>query len=134
MTNTREKLIEKLERSLVNDGSGREMRFVGGDVTPVIANGATFAIDNNVGDKVTPTEPWISVKDMVPESHVETIDDIDGIHHIVISNFVLGCAADGQMAVVQHEVGDDKEYWIDWHGHNYDITHWMPLPSREETE
>ena len=102
------------------------------DADPKLA----YCIDSIPGVDVADTNvgKWISVKDMVPESHVETFDDIDGIHHIVISNFVLGCAADGQMAVVQHEVGDDKEYWIDWHGHNYDITHWMPLPSREETE
>lgn len=128
MPNTREKPIEqrlkKGEESICNKCIHcRVCRAI--DNQPCIECNQ-FADAN--GDK------WISVKDMVPESHVETFDDIDGIHHIVISNFVLGCAADGQMAVVQHEVGDDKEYWTDWHGHNYDITHWMPLPSREETE
>ena len=32
----REKLIELLEQSLAYDGTGREMRFTGGDVVPVV--------------------------------------------------------------------------------------------------
>ena len=54
MPNTREKLIKRLEQSLIDQETGREMRFVGGD-TPIIANGVTLATDNNVGDKMTPT-------------------------------------------------------------------------------
>ncbi len=42
----REKLIEQCERSLAYEGTGREMRFTGGDVVPsvrcaTIANGVT---------------------------------------------------------------------------------------------
>lgn len=49
---TREKLIELCERSLNNDGTGREMRFVGGDVTPVVRRG---------------DQKWIPVTDRLPE-------------------------------------------------------------------
>lgn len=38
MPNLREKFIEACERELDNGGTGREMRFVGGDVVPILAN------------------------------------------------------------------------------------------------
>ena len=63
MPNTREKLIELPEKSLNYDGTNREMRFTGGDVTPVIANGVTFAKDNNVPSK------WIPVSERLPEEN-----------------------------------------------------------------
>lgn len=49
-----EKLIELLERSLAYDGTGREMRFTGGDVVPVLQcrgrmKGFTV-IDNKTGN------------------------------------------------------------------------------------
>lgn len=71
---------------------------------------------------------WISVKDRMPESHVEPIDDIDGVHYIVISDFVLGYTDKGDMVVVQHEVGDERDWWLDYGGSYHTITHWMLLP------
>ena len=56
----REKLIELLEKSLIHEG--REMRFTGGDVTPVIANGVT--LDNQVS-----SSKWIPVTERLPEKN-----------------------------------------------------------------
>ena len=63
MPNTREKLIESMnkkaiemmEQSLNYDGTGREMRFVGGD-TPIIANGVTVQKWIPVTEQEEPTE------------------------------------------------------------------------------
>ena len=54
MPNTREKLVELLEQSLIHKETGREMRFTGGDVTPVIANGVTV-------------QKWIPVTERLPD-------------------------------------------------------------------
>lgn len=51
MPNTREKFIEQCERSLAYEGTGREMRFTGGDV-PVLAHGVT------VQECARPLEEW----------------------------------------------------------------------------
>ena len=103
----------------------KEMRFVGGDVTPcIIANCVRLEEKQATSDE----SKWIPVTEMVPESHVEPVNDIDGIHCIVISDFVLGYTADGQMVVVQHEVGDERDWWMDYTCTYYTITHWMPLP------
>jgi hypothetical protein len=45
--------IEACERSLANNGTGRDMRFVGGDVVPVLAN--------QVASK------WIPVTESLPD-------------------------------------------------------------------
>ena len=57
MPNTREKMIESLERSLNHDGTGREMRFVGMD-KPII-----------------PINPyrWIPVTERLPEDEVQVL-------------------------------------------------------------
>ena len=77
---------------------------------------------------------WIQVTEMVPESHVEPIDDIDGIHYVVISDFVLGYTDKGECMVVQHEVGDERDWWLDYGGTYHTITHWMPLPEAPKGE
>ena len=120
MPNTREKFIESCEREISSYGTSREMRFVGGD-TPVIANGVTV-------------NEWISVKDRLPEQNLEPVHDIDGIHFINISEFVLGCTVDGQMVTVQHEIGDERDWWMDYACTYYTITHWMPLPQPPKGE
>ena len=134
MPNTREKLIKRLEQSLIDQETGREMRFVGGD-TPIIANGVTLATDNNVGDKMTPTaDKWIPVSEMVPESHVEPFEDIDGTHYVVVSDFVLGYTDKGQILCVQHEVGDERDWWLSYDCSYHTVTHWMPLPEPPKGE
>lgn len=71
---------------------------------------------------------WIPVTEMVPESHVEQVDDGDDIIYLQISDFVLGYTDKGQFAVVQHEVTDGRDWWIDWNCQDYAVTHWVPLP------
>lgn len=77
---------------------------------------------------------WTPVTQRVPESHLEQLEDIDGTHYTVISDFVLGYTAEGEMIVVQHEVGDERDWWIDCNGGDYTVTHWMPLPGKPEVE
>ena len=109
----REKLIELLEQSLSHDGTGREMRFTGSDVTPcLIANGVT--LDNQVSSC-----KWISVKDRLPEKKgtflVCTKNDFYGTKNIAKVRFYDG----------------------EWHGTGgiwSNVTHWMPLPEPPKGE
>ena len=71
---------------------------------------------------------WIPVTERLPAHNCEPVHDVDGIHLIQLSDFVLGCTADGQMVVVQHEAGDERDWWRDYACTYYTITHWMPLP------
>lgn len=75
-----------------------------------------------------PCTRWIPVEECLPEHNVEPVHDIDGIHHMLLSDFVVGYTDRGQIAVVQHEIGDHRDWWMDWNCNYYTITHWMPLP------
>ena len=92
------------------------------DADPKLA----YCIDSIPGVDVP---KWVSVKEMMPESHVEPIEDFDGTHYIVISDFVLGCTDKGQILCVQHEVGDERDWWLDWSCNYHTVTHWMKLPA-----
>ena len=114
MANTREKLIKLLERSYFSsDESLAEC---------LIANGVGFL------------PKWIPVTEMMPESHVEPIEYIDGTHYSVISDFVLGYTDKGQILCVQHEVGDERDWWITYDCSYHTVTHWMPLPEAPKGE
>ena len=124
----REKLIELLNNSFDEQYSKRGLLTVPHIADHLIANGVTFDKDNNVPSK------WIPVTEMVPESHVEPIEDFDGIHYVVISDFVLGNTDEGECVVVRHEVGDERDLWVDYCGGLYTITHWMKLPEKPKEE
>ena len=98
----REKLIELLEKAhdlaVVTCGSMNK-GFGAWYADHLIANGVTFATDNNVGDK------WISVKDRLPEK----------------TGLVLGYDIGFGVLLVYYEVGVIRSGW-------QSITHWMPLP------
>jgi hypothetical protein len=110
----REKLIELLEQSLSYDGTGREMRFTGSDVTPcIIANGVTVT-DTNVGK-------WISVKDRLPEYGQPVL--VCDVREDYVGMAVLQPAK-------RFVFSKSKDYW-DWDRMECQIdefTHWMPLP------
>lgn len=75
----------------------------------IIANGVTFATDNNVGDK------WISVKDRLPELHTK----------------VLCCGIKGGRFIAELSTwGKEKHLcWDKRDGKGCPaVTHWMPLP------
>lgn len=114
----REKLIEILRKPIFP----HELA----DPTEAVAD---YLLDNGVT-----VQQWTPVTQRVPESHLEQWEDIDGTHYTVISDFVLGYTAEGEMIVVQHEVGDERDWWIDCNGGDYTITHWMPLPGKPEVE
>lgn len=99
----------------------------------MVANGVTFANDNNVGDKLTPTADklsateWISVDDRLPENDV----------------MVIGYTpCDGFMFVgYYHE--EPKYDWKVWRivtamrstkVMTKKVTHWMPLPQPPKGE
>lgn len=109
MPNTREKLIELLERSLIYDGTGREMRFTGSDVTPcLIANGVT--LDNQVS-----SSKWISVKDRLPEDDCPVL---------------VTCGKGYRSFIARYD-----HVWKCWKvSHTLRITHWMPLPEPPKGE
>ena len=119
MPNTREKLIEKLERSLANDGTGREMRFVGGDVTPIIANGVTV-------------QKWIPVSERLPESDGNYLVAKKIFNNSIMQD-VLRFAKDGRKVDKYDFHRGWKNVWYyydsEWGHITVDsVTHWMPLP------
>ena len=121
----REKLIE-----LIMD-SGKVRGFAGGLADHLIANGVRLEGKQATSDE---TSKWIPVSEMMPESHVEPFEDIDGTHYVVVSDFVLGYTDKGEVVVVQHEVGDERDWWLDQYGGYSTVTHWMPLPEPPKGE
>ena len=102
----REKLIALINQEVV-------MYFAERIADHLIANGVTFATDNNVGDK------WISVKDRLPEDSVEV--NLHTRSGIVGTGFY------------------DKytKSWVQWYSSGsllVDVTHWMPLPEPPKGE
>lgn len=118
----REKLIELLWKAheLVN-GELPKIEMV---ADHLIANGVTFATDNNVGDKMTPTEQkWIPVSERLPNKNDDVLCSRG--NHI------------GALMDVYTYKGDDQ--WEDSYGYfstaEYEgITHWMPLPEAPKGE
>ena len=123
MPNTREKLIELLEQSLI-DGTGREMRFVGGD-SPVIANGVTV-------------QNWIPVSESVPESDGNYLVAKKIFNNSIMQD-VLRFAKDGRKVDKYDFHREWKNVWYyydsEWGHITVDsVTHWMPLPEPPEGE
>lgn len=78
----------------------------------LIANGVTFATDNNVGGK------WISVKERLPQS----------------GKCVLVYSKSGGVAEGSYSAYDKKWVQFRWSVKDLEVTHWMPLPSTEGLE
>ncbi len=110
----REKLIE-----LVSDLYGVDPMYFGVDAPAIadhlIANGVTFATDNNVGSK------WIPVTERLPEGSGKYLCN------------VKSCLFRG--ATYQMILGHDKGGFYDGCIGMDDVTHWMPLPEppKEDT-
>lgn len=80
----------------------------------LVANGVTFAEDNNVPNK------WFSVKERLPLDYQERVlvkirnfDDIIGHPAVDTDRYICGSG------------------WVRWNGH---VTHWMPLPEPPKGE
>lgn len=116
MPNTREKLIEIMEDIDCNaeyckdcefandiDGCVRRQKEIIAD--HLIANGVTFAEDNNVPSK------WIPVTERLPE----------------VGKCVLIYSDTGKVAEGQYTATQD---WVQfrWSSSKVVVTHWMPLP------
>ena len=103
----REKLIALLEK----DDCPLLMVFgenMGGLADHLLANGVTFATDNNVGGK------WIPVTERRPELHTK----------------VLCCGVKGGRFIAELSTwGNGDLYWDKKNGNGSPaVTHWMPLP------
>ena len=145
-------MIELMEKSLNHDGTGREMRFTGGDVTPVIANGVTFATDNNVGDKI---QKLLLKSYPISEEKMRELLNGPAIFHTGTESIVpiypyqwipvterlpedekkvLCILEDGFFCILEWKSWD----WLWNDGHNVyaekDVTHWMPLPQPPKGE
>lgn len=100
---------DNCERSLVNNGTGREMRFVGGDVVPVLAN--------QVASK------WIPVTERLP-NHFGVF--IVSVREPYREGLGTDCADFDPFA----------KRWrpaMCWDS-GYEVTHWMPLPEPPKGE
>ena len=85
----------------------------------LIANGVTFATDNNVGGNDVPDNnvgKWIPVTERLPEP----------------CEFVLSYAGHGTLYEVDGV--DEKGNWVSSYISEYPVTHWMPLPEPPKGE
>ena len=116
MPNTREKFIEACERTLANNGTGREMRFVGGDVTPVIANSVRLEEKQATSDE----NKWIPVTERLPEDNSNVLA-------------YLRIGEEGRIYPAHYA----KKKWFDCIFNTpttRTTTHWMPLPEPPKGE
>ncbi len=125
---TREKLIELIYKNsprLVEE----EAKIL---ANRLIANGVTFAKDNNVGDKLSPTDKdnnvpskWISVKDRLPKKNGQYLCNYHfGEYPKMTFTQVLDYYATDIVPHFQHTLGDGS----------MKVTHWMPLPEPPTNE
>ena len=94
----------------------------------LIANGVTVATDNNVGDKLTPTEPkWIPVTERFPDLELVDVEtyDMDLFPCLVCLNRL-----DPQKKKVVTKAWYDGDGFMDCDCIKITplVTHWMPLP------
>lgn len=94
----------------------------------LIANGVTFATDNNVGHK------WISVKDRLPVLHIDDYEEPDGSRvQFEVSEDQWVFTASGHKTKARYETGVVFQGWVGDYGETIrDVTHWMPLPPAPE--
>lgn len=115
MPNTREKLLELFKQGFYKYFEPNiNGAFFDVIVDHLIANGVTFATDNNVGDK------WISVKDELPE------DDSHVLAYLRIGE-------EGRIYPAYYA----KRVWFDCIFNTpttRTTTHWMPLPTPPKGE
>ncbi len=117
----REKLIELLE-TVVSPKDvlcyGEVLVSTGRVADHLIANGVTFATDNNVGHK------WIPVTERLPESKTKIL--VYGGNELI---WVNGVNKPMPSVYTGYMRGLD-EGWFTWNEQKYivNVTHWMPLP------
>ena len=115
MTDTIEKLVELL--SSVQYLGGLEEKIA----DHLIANGVTFATDNNVGSK------WISVKDRLPEPMVDVLCWYEyfryGNYNKMYQTYGIG-----------HYFRDGFWGGEVSNGHQAKVLAWMPLPEAPKGE
>ena len=134
MPNTREKLIELLEQSLNNDGTGREMRFVGGDVVPAvlsaIANGICLEEKQATSDE---TSKWIPVSERLPieeaKAHEQEWCEEYCEFLVVIERGLLP-------TTLYYDWEENEWFRINTalERETYKVTHWMPMPQPPKGE
>ena len=120
-----EKLVELLNNSFAAQYEKRGLLTAPHTATDLIANGVTFAEDNNVPSK------WILVKDRLPEVFVPVL--------VKYLNYNDGSASP---TYVDTAVLLEGDVWYWWEGDLADcdnevkctITHWMPLPQPPKGE
>ena len=130
MPNTREKFIDACERELANYMTGREMRFVGGDVVPVLANQLASS-SKYLASK------WVPVTERLPEEDGQYLVFEKGSYGN--QTRTLRFAKDGRKVDKYDFHRGWKNVWhyydSEW-GHITvdDVTHWMPLPQPPKGE
>lgn len=128
MNNTREKLIELIGSVQYGNGSLIGNNFQKGFIEKIadhlIANGVTFATDNNVGDK------WIPVTERLPALRTDDYKEPDGSRvQFEVSDDQWVITASGDQTKARYETGAVFQGWVGDYGNTIrNVTHWMPLP------
>lgn len=148
MPNTREKLIEVLDVigscnakycadcEFANDIEGCVRRQKEIIADHLIANGVTFATDNNVGDKLTPTEPltncqhWIPVTERLPDNKEH--DWV--LAQVVEDNGYMHIPKVMEYRQALNDWYEETYGWLSKHNGAFSVTHWMPLPEPPKGE
>ena len=106
------------------------------DENCLIANGVTFATDNNVGDKLTPTEPltncqhWIPVTERLPDNKEH--DWV--LAQVVEDNGYMHIPKVMEYRQALNDWYEETYGWLSKHNGAFSVTHWMPLPEPPKGE
>lgn len=79
---------------------------------------------------------WISVKERLPELHIDEYKEPDGSRmQFEASDEQLVFSANGDLTMANYETGPVFQGWVGDHGQTIrNVTHWMPLPEPPKRE
>ena len=114
----KEKLIKLLDETFFQQYEKRGLLTAPHTADHLIANGVTFATDNNVGSR------WIPVTERLPENDYGKHWKERARYNVIV-NGIVATATFGFR---------NRDWWVDHRGYVFDkehyneVTHWRPAP------